>query len=70
MSQLKLDLRVGDFVSFDDGRVKVTLLEKSGRRARLDVAMADNVKVRTSNSEHTAAIAEIGAAKPVMKGGK
>lgn len=68
MSQLKLDLRVGESVSFDDGRVKVTLLEKSGRRARLDVAMADNVKVRTSNSEQTAAIAATGAGRPVLKG--
>lgn len=37
---MMLDLRVGESVSIDGGRVVVKLMEKSGQRARLNI-MAD-----------------------------
>lgn len=42
---LKIDLRVGETVRFDDGRVAVTLLEKSGQRARLEIVAAPDVRI-------------------------
>jgi hypothetical protein len=42
---LKIDLRVGESVSFDEGRISVTLLEKSGQRARLDIVAAPDVRI-------------------------
>lgn len=44
---LKLDLRVGESVSFDGGRIIVTLLDKSGQRARLDIKAEEGVKIKT-----------------------
>lgn len=37
MARIKQDLRIGESVSFDNGRITITLLEKSGQRARLDI---------------------------------
>lgn len=42
---LKIDLRVGETVRLDDGRITVTLLEKSGQRARLDIVAAPDVRI-------------------------
>lgn len=42
---LKLDLRTGETVSFDDGRITITLLDKSGQRARLDIKAEKGVKI-------------------------
>ncbi len=42
---LKIDLRVGESVRFDDGRISITLLEKSGQRARLDIVAEPNVRI-------------------------
>lgn len=47
MSSLKYDLRVGDTVLLDNGRIKITLLDKSGQRARLDINASDDVKIET-----------------------
>lgn len=44
---LKLDLRVGETVTFDGGRITVTLLDKSGQRARLDIKAEEGVKIGT-----------------------
>jgi hypothetical protein len=42
---LKIDLRVGETVSFDSGRISITLLEKSGQRARLDIEADPSVRI-------------------------
>ena len=47
---LKLDMRVGESVSFDGGRIVVTLLDKSGQRARLDIKADDGVSIKTPKS--------------------
>lgn len=60
MSSLKLDLRVGDSVDFDNGRVKLTLLEKSGQRARFDIDAKDDVKIKTNKNASAADIAKNG----------
>jgi sRNA-binding carbon storage regulator CsrA len=48
VTRLKIDLKTGDSVSFDDGRISITLLEKSGKLARLDVQAAKDVKISHS----------------------
>lgn len=48
MSSRKIELRAGESVSFD-GPAKVTLLEKSGRVARLDVQAETTVKITQSS---------------------
>lgn len=45
MSSLKLDLRVGEAVSFNGGQIVVKLLEKSGQRARLDIEADESVRI-------------------------
>lgn len=35
MSRLFMDLEPGDVVDVDDGRIQLTVVEKSGRRARV-----------------------------------
>ena len=56
MSRIKQDLRVGESISFDDGRIVVTLLEKSGQRARLDITAADDVVVTPKKSGSQASV--------------
>lgn len=46
LTTLKLDVKVGESVSFDDGRINVTLLDKSGRLARLEIRAHTDVKIR------------------------
>lgn len=60
MSTLKLDLRVGESVNFDDSRVKVTLLEKSGQRARLEIVADEDVKISTKRNTDASIIAKHG----------
>ena len=45
MSKLKLDLRIGESINFDDNRIKIVLLEKSGQRARLEINAKEDVKI-------------------------
>lgn len=56
-------LRVGDTLSFDQGRVKLSLEDKSGRTARLRLTLAEDVvidKPRTAaNDERPVATAVI-----------
>lgn len=42
---LKFDLRTGDELRLDGGKIVVTLLEKSGQRARIVVEAADSVQI-------------------------
>lgn len=39
------ELRAGDSLLIDDRRVTVTLLSKSGQRARLSVSADDSIKI-------------------------
>lgn len=66
MSQIKQDLRVGESVSFDGGRIVVTLLEKSGQRARLDIRADDDVKVTVNKSEMASIIAKRGLTRSLV----
>ncbi|MFA6039887.1 MAG: hypothetical protein WC733_00105 [Methylophilus sp.] len=50
MSSLKYDMRVGDSIVLDGGRIKLTLLEKSGQRARLDIKADDDVNIETTKA--------------------
>lgn len=50
MSSLKYDMRVGDTINLDEGRIKITLMEKSGQRARLDINASDDVKIETPSN--------------------
>lgn len=43
---LKVDLRVGETLTFNNGQIVVTLLEKSGQRARISVQADDSVVIR------------------------
>lgn len=43
---LKFDLRTGDELRLDGGKIVVTLLEKSGQRARIVVEADDSVQIR------------------------
>lgn len=45
---LFLDLRIGESVSIDKGRVNITLREKSGQRARLEIQADKSVSVEKS----------------------
>lgn len=63
MSNLKLELRVGESVEFDGGRVVITLLDKTGQRARLDIKAGDDVKVKTNKSNISSLLAKDGINK-------
>lgn len=60
MSSLKYDLRVGDTVLLDNGRIKITLLDKSGQRARLDINASDDVKIETKKHANDSDIVKKG----------
>ena len=60
MSKLKLDLRIGETVSFDDGRINIILLEKSGQRARIEINAKEEVKINREPKTTTFSIASKG----------
>lgn len=60
MSSLKYDLRVGDSILLDNGRIKLTLLDKSGQRARLDINAEDDVKIETKKQPSAASVVKNG----------
>lgn len=43
---LKVDLRVGEALTFNNGQIIVTLLEKSGQRARISVEADNSVLIQ------------------------
>lgn len=47
---MKVDLRVGEALRLDGGRIVFTLLEKSGQRARISVEADDSVKIQLPRS--------------------
>ncbi|MDO8312873.1 MAG: hypothetical protein Q7T25_13135 [Sideroxyarcus sp.] len=46
LTTLKLDVKVGESVSLDGGRIHMTLLDKSGRLARLEIRAHEDVKIK------------------------
>ncbi len=64
MKVLKVDVRVGDSVSFDKGRVSVTLLEKSGQRARLEIKSESDVIIDLPYRGSPAQQAQKGISQP------
>ena len=52
---LKVDLRVGETMTFNNGQIVVTLLEKSGQRARISVEADDSVVIQPPSRENTGA---------------
>jgi hypothetical protein len=64
MQKLKVDVRVGDTVSFDSGRVSLTLLEKSGQRARLEIIAAPDVRIDLPARNSPAQQARNGITRP------
>ena len=65
MKVLKVDVRVGDTVSFDNARVSVTLLEKSGQRARLEIKSEPDVVIDLPRQHSAAQQAQKGISQPV-----
>lgn len=49
---LFIDLRVGESVSIDKGRVSVTFREKSGQRARLEFEADKSVSIEKTSVKH------------------
>lgn len=48
---LKVDLRVGEELRLDGGRIVISLLEKSGQRARISVEADDSVSIQVPDKE-------------------
>ena len=53
---LKLDVRVGDAVEIDDGRITIRVEDKSGQRTRLAFEAAGDIKIRMVEEKPTAAV--------------
>ena len=60
MTNLKLDLKVGESVKFDGGRIEVILHEKSGQRARLEIKAQQDVRIDTPSKRTDSDIAKQG----------
>lgn len=48
---LKVDLRVGETLTFNNGQIVVTLLKKSGQRARISVEADASVHIKPPSRE-------------------
>lgn len=64
---LLIDVKVGESVSIDKGRVTVRLMEKSGQRARLEVDADKSIKIEHIKQTRPANIAAQGL-KPAFAG--
>ncbi len=51
---LTLDVRVGESVTMDGGRITLTVEEKSGQRARLRFLADDAIAIRKQSKAHKA----------------
>lgn len=58
MQSFRTDLRVGEAVRIDDGRVTVRLEEKSGQRARLVFTAADDVVIEKGGAATRTGVAQ------------
>lgn len=61
-NSLLMDVRVGESVSIDDGRVVVTLKEKSGQRAKLHFDSESKVNITPVRARAAAEQAKHGLA--------
>lgn len=57
---LKVDLRVGETLTFNNGQIVVTLLEKSGQRARISVEADDSVLIQPPSRESPVSVGDRG----------
>jgi len=48
---LKVDLRVGEELRLDGGRIVISLLEKSGQRARISVEADESVSIQVPDKD-------------------
>lgn len=64
MSVIKKDLRVGESINLDNGRVIITVLEKSGQRVRVNIDANQDVAVRFNTKASQASIAKSGIVIP------
>ena len=55
---LKVDLRVGETLTFNNGQIVVTLLEKSGQRARISVEADDSVLIQPPSRESPVSVCD------------
>jgi len=55
-----VDIRVGEVLTIDDGRITVRLEERSGRLARLAIEAPPNMKIERPRSRMGAAMAKGG----------
>lgn len=51
---MKVDLRVGETLRFNGGQIVITLLEKSGQRARISVEADESVAIQPPSRETSA----------------
>lgn len=51
---IKQDLKVGESISFDNGRIEITILKKSGQIARLDIKAESDVTLSVNKSSSSA----------------
>ncbi len=61
---MKVDLRVGEPLRFNGGQIVITLLEKSGQRARISVEADDSVSIQLPTREP---VAELDVSSLVMQ---
>lgn len=60
LTTLIRNLRIGDQLSFDNGRIKLGLEDKSGRAARLRLTLAEDVVVdKPRTAANDAAVAAV-----------
>lgn len=62
-----IDLKVGESVSIDQGRIKINLHEKSGQRARLEVDADKSIKIEHVKHKRTDNVVAQGI-KPAFAG--
>jgi len=65
---LLIDVKVGESVSIDEGKVIMTLLEKSGQRARMELVADKSIKIRHIKQDKPANIAAKGIKQPAFAG--
>lgn len=56
LSKLTIDIRPGDRLSIDGGRIQVDLLEKSGKVARLRVVAPRDMKIQREECDQSRAM--------------
>jgi sRNA-binding carbon storage regulator CsrA len=65
---LLIDVKVGESVSIDEGRVMVKVLDKSGQRARLEFDADKSIKITHIKQAQSSSIAAQGIKKPAFAG--